>query len=107
MSKLDGQAASTLERHNGEVTWTITIPPDVNSRDSRPSSEDEDLSALIDVFDGGRFVLVTGRFTSAVGFELSEDKRAATLHVPDDSRAGTASGTGPLRFSFTWSEDTR
>ncbi len=104
-SRLDRQAESTFERHNGEVTWTLTVPPDSSSPDSRPSSGDEDINALIDVFDGGRFVLVTGRFTSAVGFELSEDKRAATLRVPDDSQI--ARGAEPLRFSLTWSEEAR
>ncbi len=97
-SKLGTRATSTLERHKGGVTWTLTVYDDSNSW-----GEDEAVNALTDFFDGGRFVLVTGQFTSAVGLELSDDKRMATLRVFNEV-ADDAGSHEPRRFSLTWTE---
>jgi len=92
-------ATSVLDRHDGVVTWTWTVSDD----DGAPAQEqDKGVDALGDSFEHCRFVLSAGRFVSAEGFELSDDKREATLRIPDKSN-GT-SPTALLRFSLTWTE---
>ncbi len=93
---LDG--ASTLERRGGTVTWTLTVYGESASSEWR--GEDKAVDALAGSFEGCRFVLAAGRFTSAVGFELSGDKRAATLRLPKDS----PEPDDALRLSLTWVE---
>jgi len=97
-SNLGVRASSTLDRHPGGVTWTFTVYDDPMS-----SVEDEAMNALADFLDGGRFVLVSGQFTSAAGLELSDDQRTATLRVRAEV-ADDGSSQGPRRFSLTWME---
>jgi hypothetical protein len=94
-----GAATSVLDRHDGVVTWTWTVGDD----EGAPAREqNEGVQALGDSFEQCRFVLSAGSFVGAEGFELSDDKRVATLRIPDKS-SGT-SATTPLRFSLTWAE---
>jgi hypothetical protein len=94
-----GRATSRLDRHDGVISWTLAV-----SDDDGPPVRDGDkiINALGDSFDGCRFVLTAGRFISADGFELSDDKRIATLRVPNDRP--TASPGATLRFSLTWTD---
>jgi hypothetical protein len=101
-SNLGRDATSTLERHDGAVTWTLTV-----QSDSTSSRADEGLGPLIELFDHGDVVLATGHFTSAVGFDLSHDKRGATFHIPEDALHENASHTGRVVLSLTWTEDER
>jgi hypothetical protein len=101
-SNLGREATSTLEQHDGVVTWTLTV-----QSDSASSTAAEDLGPLIELLDHGEVVLATGHFTRAVGFDLSHDKRAATFHIPEDAVHENASQTGRVVFSLTWTEDER
>src|SRR5262249_16559510 len=100
-SKLGVGSDSTLERRDGLMSWTLTIYPAPMS-----PSRDEDVDPLIDFFSSGTLMIVTGRFTSAVGFELSADRRAATVQITKDI-LDDDSQTEPLRFSLTWAEADR
>jgi hypothetical protein len=99
-SKLGARATSTLERHNGLVTWTLTVYPG-----SMESDENETVAPLIDFFDRGRFVLASGQFRGAVGLDLSEDRHVATIHMPEDVSGEGASTTEPLRLLLEWGFD--
>ncbi len=97
---IGASSTSVLDRHDGVVAWTWTV-----HEDDRASTQEEDKSvhALGDSFEHCRFVLSAGRFVSAEGFELSDDKREATIQIPD-----TPKGTSPAaRFSLTWTEGER
>jgi hypothetical protein len=66
---------SVLSRDPEGTTWTLTaIDPHAVNGASEP---DDDLSAL--PIDGLKVVLLEGRFLSAEGFDLSADRRVATL----------------------------
>ena len=94
-----GRATSVLDRHDGVVTWTLTV----SDADGAPArDEDRIVDALSDSFEGCAFVLSAGRFVSAHGFGLSDDKRAATLHVPEHVPGGGP--TAMLLFSLTWTD---
>jgi len=73
MSGLAG--TSVLTRDGASREWTFTIR-DPHAEDSRP---DEDVMALLGDLDRLQVVLVTGRFESAQLFEISSDRRVATL----------------------------
>jgi hypothetical protein len=90
-------STSVLEGHDAVLTWTWIV----HEEDNGGARDDvKAVAALADSFEGCQFVLSTGRFIRATGFELSSDNRVATLHVP-----GNVHGTGgadPLLFSLTW-----
>jgi len=67
--------ASVLTRDGASREWTFTIR-DPHAEDSRP---DEDVMALLGDLDRLQVVLVTGRFESAQLFEISADRRVATI----------------------------
>jgi len=91
---------STLVRDENTWVWTFT------ARDPRApevtTPVDEDVEALIDDLSQLKIVMIAGRFETASGFELSADRRVATLKDPsgrDD--AHDADGTAiTLRLSW-------
>jgi hypothetical protein len=95
---IGGTATSVLERRDGLVSWIWTV-----GEDGAPAQpKDEGVQALADSFERCRFVLSVGHFVSADGFELSDDKRVATLRIPE--QPSTANPAAPLRFELTWTE---
>lgn len=71
---------STIRREGDLVQWTMTV------RDPHLAGEpsDEDVSALLGGLSELRVVLARGRFESATGFALEQDRRVATFEEPDD-----------------------
>lgn len=94
------EGTSTLEQRGATMIWTLTVV-DGESKPNDWRGEDKAVDALADSFDGCRFVLAAGQFTSAVGFELSDDRRAATLRIPDDAPASEDAARS-LRFVLAW-----
>ena len=94
------EGVSTMDQQDGIVTWTFEIAERVSDATASESKDDQ-VDALADGFDGCRFVLSTGHFTHAVGFELSEDRQTATIHFPDETKAPEKVR---LQFSLTWAE---
>ena len=70
-----------LERDASSSVWTLTLR-DPHAEDDLDS--DDDVAALLSAFDTLRVVLVRGRFESASGFQLSGDRRVATISLPED-----------------------
>ena len=97
------QGTSTLERQDGTTRWDLTVNPESDSSASKDKEEAGD-DALSDSFEHCRFVLVAGRFTSAVGFELSSDGRVATIQFPDHQESDDTASAKPLHFSLIWTD---
>jgi len=91
---------STLVRDENTWVWTFT------ARDPRApevtTPVDEDVEALIDDLSQLKIVMIAGRFEAASGFELSADRRVATLKDPNGrDDAHDADGTAiTLRLSW-------
>jgi len=99
---------STLDRLPGGLTWTFTIrvaEPGDHADDFVATSHshgDDPASELLNQLENLHVVLVRGSFTAARGFELSSDKRVATLKSDNDSIGETiAPGTFMMRLSWT------
>ncbi len=90
-------STSVLEGRDDVRTWAWTVREEANG-DARDDAKE--IAALVDSFEACRFVLSTGRFLSATGFDLSSDHRVATLHVPDNPHGTGAADT--LQLSLTW-----
>lgn len=76
-------ATSRLERHGDQTTWSITVEydPDAPQADSQ-DSETVPASLLDD--DEPVFFIRHGQFVEAVGFDISDDGRVATMKKQDD-----------------------
>lgn len=96
--KPDQDSQSTLDRQDGTTRWTWTI----NLHEDDSASHDRDpAEVLLDSFENCRFVLAGGHFTGAVGFDLSEDARVATLH---DESSNDTSSANSITLSLTWTD---
>ena len=99
--------SSTLDWQDGTVTWTLTAFEPADTDAAHSPGEDKAVDVLLESFDHCRFVLAAGHFTSAVGFELSNDARVATFQDPDrnsDQASEDTSSNKRLHFSLTWTE---
>jgi hypothetical protein len=79
-----GAIGTSLVTRDGPVsTWTLTVrDPSAESSVSEPS---EGVSALMNDLDKLKVVLIAGRFDAADGFDLSGDRRVATLKVIEET----------------------
>jgi hypothetical protein len=74
---------SAITRDGSAWTWKFTVrDPSSTPGAGEPS---ENVGALAFDLDGLRVVLQTGRFETAEGFTLSDDRRVATLKELDES----------------------
>jgi hypothetical protein len=77
IEKFGMSGTSTLERHSGTITWTLTV--DDVGKPAGSEGSDEGIETLLDGFGKTcRWVLVEGHFVDAVGFDLS--RITASLH---------------------------
>jgi hypothetical protein len=82
ISHLGLAGTSVVTRAVDGTTWTFTaLDPHATNGASEP---DDDLTAAVGTLDGLRVVLIDGRFLAADGFDLSSDRRVATLKTLDD-----------------------
>ncbi len=82
IAAIGGMGTSTITRENGGWEWKFTLrDPSADRSVSEPS---EGVSAVINDIEHLRIVLVSGRFEEAEGFDLSDDRRVATLRTHDD-----------------------
>ena len=91
---------STLVRDGNTWVWTFTArdphAPDVTA------AVDENVAALVEDLDRLKVVMIDGRFEAASGFELSDDRRVATIKEP--AGRGSAAGADDLSVTLrlTW-----
>jgi hypothetical protein len=91
---------STLVRDENTWVWTFTARDPHAPEVTTPV--DEDVEALIDDLSQLKIVMIAGRFETASGFELSADRRVATLKDPsgrDDAHDADATAI-TLRLSW-------
>jgi len=79
-----GAMGTSLITRDGPVwDWTLTVrDPSATQSVSEPS---EGVSALMNELDKLQVVLIAGHFDAAEGFELSKDRRVATLKVKEET----------------------
>ena len=88
---------STLSRGEAGTTWTFSVrDPHAPDGVDKP---DDDLSALTGSLEGLVVVLTEGRFVSAEGFQVSGDRRTATMTRWDDD---PLKDDGVLLLKLTW-----
>jgi hypothetical protein len=99
------EVRSTVVRQGTVVTWTISTR-DRRENETAPDDGPEiPIQVLLDSFDHCRFVLTSGRFTNAVGLEISGDGRIATMQSHSasvDSSTPASSADAPEVLSLTW-----
>ena len=77
LQRLGLPGTSTLTQAEVGTTWTFSVrDPHAPEASAQP---DDDLSALSSGLDALKIVLTEGRFVAAEGFELSGDRRTATM----------------------------
>jgi hypothetical protein len=88
---------STLTQAEVGTTWTLSVrDPHAMETSAQP---DEDLAALSSGLDALKIVLTEGRFVAAEGFELSGDRRTASVVPPNDD---VFKDQAVLVFTLTW-----
>lgn len=89
---------SIVTREGPAWEWKLVVrdPASMMSHDE-PS---ENVSALMNDLDSLRVVLLQGRFDSADGFDLSNDRRVATLTALHDSKDRPEEPTVTLRLKW-------
>jgi hypothetical protein len=92
--------SSILQQSAGTFTWTLTVI-DNGQGDSSVGDHDDALPALLADFEHLRIVLIDGHFTSAQGFELSSDRRVATLTAFSDEARLSNDPTLVIGVSWT------
>jgi hypothetical protein len=98
ITAIGSTGSSTITRDAGVWEWRFEVrDPSALGTSNEPST---DVSALVNDIDRLRVVLVSGHFESAEGFELSSDRRVATIKVPEPDSGGTASPIVTLRLSW-------
>ena len=70
--------SSIATRADGKWEWTMTVR-DPHATGDSTERVDDGLAALVAGLDKLEIVLVSGRFEDATGFDLSSDRRIATL----------------------------
>jgi len=95
---------SSVQRDGETMTWTFTIR-DPHSPDGQPSKVDDDLSELTNGFERLKIVLVQGAFVNAKGFDISSDRRVATVAKPDDETADKFDAGEPVVWKLVWRKD--
>lgn len=94
-----GLSGVSMLEHDGD-TWTWKfIAHDLRAPDAA-AQPDDDLASVLNDLDSLSVVLVDGRFESATGFTLSEDKRVATI-VSDSHSANGDDSTMTLELKWT------
>jgi hypothetical protein len=96
---------STVVRQGTVVTWTISRRDRRENDTASDDGREMPIQALLDSFDHCRFVLTSGHFTNAVGFEISGDGRIATMQshsASADSSTPASSADAPEVLSLTW-----
>ena len=68
--------------------WTFQIHERRDNDSAGHGDRETPLDGLIADFDHCRFVLARGRFTSAAGFEISNDGRVATTQSSSQENLG-------------------
>ncbi len=90
---------SLLEPTPEGEAWTMTLS---DPRGPDVPEPDDHVNELLMYLDGLTVALAQGRFTSAEGFELSGDRRAATL-ITDDRVSAGFDAKGAVVLKLTWS----
>lgn len=82
IAAIGGMGTSIVTRESGTWEWKFVLhDPSAERSVAEPS---EGVSALINDIEHLRIVLVSGRFEEADGFDLSDDRRVATIKTLDD-----------------------
>jgi len=98
ITAIGSTGSSTIARDGGVWDWRFEMrDPSAPGTFNEPST---DVSALVNDIDRLRVVLVSGHFESAEGFELSSDRRVATLKVAEPASSGVESPIVTLRLSW-------
>jgi hypothetical protein len=91
---------STLARDGNTWVWSFTArdprAPDVTA------PVDEDVAALVNDLSQLKVVVVDGRFETANGFELSADRRVATIKDLDGREAAPGGDDTAIALRLTW-----
>jgi hypothetical protein len=88
--------SSMVSKPDGAWEWTM-IARDPHASDNPGDRVDEGLAALLAGLDTLQVVLASGRFESAIGFDLSQDRRIASFR--DD---GVNSDEMTMRVGLRW-----
>ena len=96
IARLGLVGSSLVTRDLEGTTWTFTVQ-DPNVATSAPEPDD-DLSGLADTMEALKVVLRDGRFVSAEGFDLSRDRRVATIRDNEDQ----VRANGTLTLTLKW-----
>ena len=84
IAAIGGAGTSIITREAGTWEWKFVLrDPSADRSVAEPS---EGVSAVINDIEHLRVVLIAGRFEAADGFDLSEDRRVATIKTLDDAR---------------------
>ncbi|HKW02995.1 MAG TPA: hypothetical protein VJN96_24430 [Vicinamibacterales bacterium] len=91
---------STLARDGNTWVWNFTArdphAPDVTA------AVDEDVAALVNDLGQLKVVLIDGRFENASGFELSADRRVATIKDLDGRDVAPGGDDSVISLRLTW-----
>jgi len=77
------QGTSRLERHGDRTTWSMTIECDPDAPQTGSDTSEGTPASLFDD-DQPVFFIRHGQFVEAVGFDISDDGRVATMTKQDD-----------------------